>query len=67
MDIKDFKIARRELEEEVLYAVAAAVRTFQDKTGMSPQSIDIRLVDVTAFGDTYPSYMVSDVKAYIPI
>lgn len=67
MDIKDFKIARREMEEEIRDAVVEAIRTFQEKTGMSPQGIDIRLIDVTASGDMDRSYMVSDVKAYIPI
>jgi len=32
---------RREMEEEIRDAVVEAIRTFQEKTGMSPQGIDI--------------------------
>ncbi len=65
--IRDLRIAREELEQQILEAAAMAVARFQDKTGFTPSSIDIRMADVTGYGMPERHYVVAEVKAGIDI
>ena len=42
MDIEQIRVARREMEDSIQAAVLEAMKAFHAKTGMYPQSIDVR-------------------------
>lgn len=67
MDIEQIRTARRELEDTIRAAAAAAVDEFRGKTGLSPTGIDIRLVEVTKIEDREKRYMVGEVRADVPL
>lgn len=67
MDIDQVRAARREMEAKIQVAVLEAMREFNAKTGMCPQSINVYLVDVTAIGEREKRYTVGDVHADIPL
>ena len=67
MDIEQIRVARREMEESIQAAVIEAMKAFHAKTGMCPQSIDVRLVDVTTIGEREKRFAVGEVRADVPL
>jgi len=67
MDIDQIRIARREMEDAIRLAVTTALKKFRIKTGLSPQGINIQMVDVTSFGDRERCYVVGEVCVDIPL
>jgi len=67
MDIKQIRVARREMEGSIRAAVFEAMKAFHAKTGMCPQSIDVRLVDVTTIGEREKRFAVGEVVADVPL
>lgn len=67
MDIEQIRAARREMEDAIQAAVLDAMTAFHTKTGMCPQSIDVRLVDVTTVGERAKRYSVGEVWADVPL
>ncbi len=67
MDIDQIRVARREMEDAIRSAVLDAMNSFHAKTGMCPQSIDVRLVDVTTICEREKRYTVGEVLADVPL
>jgi len=67
MEIEQIRVARREMEDAIKATVFEAMKAFYAKTGMCPQNIDIRLADVTTIGELEKRFVVSEVRAYIPL
>lgn len=67
MDIEKIRVARREMEDVIQAAVHEAMTAFHAETGMCPQSIDVRLVDVTTVGAREKLYVVGEVRADVPL
>jgi len=67
MDIEQIRLARREMEDAIRAAVLDAMNAFYAKTGMCPQSIDVRLVDVTLMGESERQFKVGEVRADVPL
>lgn len=67
MDIEQVRAARREMEDTIQAAALEAIRVFHEKTDMCPQSIDIRLVDVTTMGERERRFAVGEVRADVPL
>lgn len=67
MDIDQIRAARQEMEAEILAAVNSAMCQFYDKTGMSPDQIDVSLVDVTRIAERERHYVVGEVRCTIPL
>lgn len=67
MDIEKIRVARREMEDAIQVAVLEAMSAFHAKTGMCPQSIDVRLVDVTTMGEREKRFAVGEVRADVPL
>ena len=51
MEIEHIKRARRELEDSIRVAVMEAIDTFNTKTGMYPECLDIKMMDATTIGE----------------
>lgn len=51
MEIEHVKRARREMEDSIRVAVMEAIDTFNTKTGMYPERIDLRMVGTTTLGE----------------
>lgn len=51
MEIEQVKRARREMEDSIRVAVMEALDTFNMKTGMYPEGIDIKMMNTTTIGD----------------
>ena len=67
MDIEQIRVARREMEDSIQTAVLEAMKEFHAKTGMCPQSIDVRLVDVTTIGEREKRFAFGEVRADVPL
>ena len=67
MEIEQIRAARREMEDSIQAAVLEAMRAFHAKTGMCPQSIDVRMVDVTTMGERERRFAVGEVRADVPL
>lgn len=67
MNIEQVRAARKELEDTIKAAAASAVDEFRRKTGLSPEGIDIRMVEVTSLKDLEKRYMVGEVRADVPL
>lgn len=67
MDIEQIRVARREMEDSIQAAVLEAMKAFHAKTGMCPQSIGVRLVDVTTIGEREKRFAVGEVRADVPL
>lgn len=51
MEIEQVKRARREMEDSIRVAIMEAVDTFNTKTSMYPEHIDIRMTNTTTLGE----------------
>ena len=67
MDIDQIRAARQKMEAEILAAVNSAMGQFYDETGMSPDQIDVSLIDVTRLAERERHYVVSKVRCTIPL
>lgn len=67
MDIEQIRVARREMEDSIQAAVLEAMKAFHAKTGMCPQGIDVRLVEVTTICDNERQFAVGKVRADVPL
>lgn len=67
MDIEQIRVARREMEDSSQTAVLEAMKEFHAKTGMCPQSIDVRLVKVTTMGEREKRFADGEVRAGVPL
>jgi hypothetical protein len=69
MELSEFKIRKKEMELRILHDVALAMKEFREKTGYSPERIDINLIEVTSFlHDTgKKEYIVTDIKSDVEI
>lgn len=55
----------RKLKRELANAINEQLREFQEATGITPNEIDIRMVDVTSSGDRLRRFIVGDVQVRI--
>jgi hypothetical protein len=67
MDIERARVAKQEMEEFIRQATLHAVMVFRDKTGLSPQSMSIELIDVTAPNDRNRRLTVGEVRADVSL
>ena len=67
MDIEQVRVARHEMEDSIQTAVLEAMKAFHAKTGMCPQSIYVRLMDVTTIGEREKRFAVGEVRADVPL
>ena len=67
MNVEQIRVARRAMEDAICAAVIEAMAAFHAKTGMCPQSIDVRLVDVTTVGERERRYTAGEVRADVPL
>lgn len=63
MTIEQLLASRREMEDAIRTSTIEAMKVFRTKTGVSPQGIDIRLVEVTTLGERVRCFTVADVCA----
>lgn len=67
VDIEEVREARNKMEEDIYLSVFEAMSAFREKTGMSPQRIDIHLVKLTTISDHRPHYLVEEVQADVQL
>ena len=67
MDVHQVRAARREMEAAIRGAVIGAMSSFEEKTGLCPESINIYLVDVSTFCDSDKRYTVAEVVAGVKL
>jgi len=67
MDIEQIRSAKEEMERGILAAVHDAMTEFHKKTGTSPQSISVELVEVATVGEKESQRMVANVRAQVTI
>ena len=67
MNIEQVRVARREMEDAIRAAVFEAMKVFRDKTGMCPNSIYVRLVDVTTIGERERRLVVGEVNVDVQL
>jgi len=57
--IEAILLEKRKLEQEISTHVSILVEKFKDKFGISPDSITIRMRDVSTFGDIFPDNIIT--------
>lgn len=62
MELTEFLDCKQNLEIEIMKSIYKKIQKFRDATGTSPYSIDIKMVNVTEFGDKMRNYEISNVK-----
>lgn len=67
MDIEELKREKCRMDESIRTAVVHAVRQFEEKTGFTPSSIDVEMLDVTTYGLINDRYVVGEVVSKIDI
>jgi len=67
VNIKDFKKAKREMEEEIQKAVLLATLKFWGETGYTPHSIGIDMHEKIALGSKSRQYIVGAVRAEVEL
>jgi hypothetical protein len=58
----EFKIAVKQMRAAMQSAIASAVGTFQQQTGVTPSGIHVDLVEVTSGGDSARVFVVGSVR-----
>lgn len=67
MDIEELKREKCRMDESIRSFVVHAVRQFEEKTGFTPSSIDIEMLDVTTCGFINNRYAVGEFVSKIDI
>ena len=67
MNLDEIRSARRDMEKAITDATVAATNTFRSKTGLSPDMIDINMVDVTSISDHEKRFVVGEVRASVSL
>lgn len=60
--MKRFTVSAKVLEQNLATAIDNVLMDFEETTGYTPQSIDVRMVCVQEMGQELPRYIVSGVK-----
>jgi hypothetical protein len=67
MTIEEVYKRKQKMELEMLSALTKSIEAFKADTGVSPQSIDVCLVEVTTLGNALKQYIIGNVDARIII
>jgi hypothetical protein len=67
MDIEQVRAARLEMENQIMAAIMEITMDFHTKTGLSPESIDVQMVDITMIGNHNKRFVVGAVHACVPL
>jgi len=67
MELQEFIAEKHKLETHLAEIIANAVKTFKEKTGYSPNAIDVHMVFTTEIGDLKTQYHVSHVTTNIDL
>ena len=67
MDIEEFSEAKRVMEREISEAAVRAVQRFLDKTGRTPHSIYIEMIEGTMLGESRRKFMPVSVRTEVEI
>ena len=67
LTIEEFNRHKRTMEDAISAYVSREMRDFRTRTGYSPKSIDIRLMDVSKFGDGKTEYVVRTIESEIDL
>jgi hypothetical protein len=67
VNFEQLSAEKKALEEALATKIAVEVATFRLRTGYSPDSISVNLIEFTQIGDTVRRFMVDSVNANIPI
>ena len=67
MTIDELIKAKQVLELEITTAVYQLIDGFKEQTGISPHSVDIRLIDMTTIGDKRRHFSVCDARIELEI
>jgi len=61
MELHELRSYKGELESRLKYSIAKDLKWFEEKTDWSVEAIDVRMLDITTFGDKLPRYTLKSV------
>jgi hypothetical protein len=67
MDVREVTQCRANLEEDLAQTISAKLATFRALTGLSIESVDVSLVNVTSKDDIMSDFLVNTVHLGIQI
>lgn len=67
LDIESVKIAKKEMDLFIRDQAHAAVECFFNKTGLTPSSISINMVEVTSISDKKRMCKVVEVNSFVQL
>jgi len=67
MDIREVAQYRANLEEDLAQIISAKLAIFRALTGVSVESVDVSLINVTSKGDVMPDFLVGAVRLGVRI
>lgn len=67
MEIEKFKTLKSDMELEIQLAVQSSINKFRKKTGMTPNYINIEMVEINEVGIERPKNYAGKVKTTVDI
>jgi hypothetical protein len=67
MTIKELREAKLEAEKSITESLGVIIRDFKKKTGYTPHSMQVDMVDVTNFGEDARQYVVGRTEMFLKV